>query len=586
MISVKPNQARIDTRALRYLFWTLPSKPENIIRRALEAVEKKVAGAGEISKTAIIWLTTLKRPLSLAALVESLNMVIDSHSEKVDDSVLDWCDELAVMDEGNSCVHLAHNAIDEVAKDLWANSYHAEMFKLVLACMKYLLLQEFERGCCETEEELIQLLEAHPFLDYAARTWAHHRRDACDFPSDHTTMVSKDRDTNEIASSQVIYDEKGFQDGEPIVKANPSDHDGDTNHNNVDGDDVDKKSAHTSVVESRSDGQNIATRLLETPNIRLALQVLLYRDKAAVPFANQWAVHQEKINSMSKVHIAARFGVTALIDEWAADSAGACEQDSEGSNPLHEAAKEGFEDVLERLLKDKRLSVLGMNIYKKTPLHYAKARGHPRSFSLMFENACMDIRKDYNEFLKIEDGEDFIPYYSINCNGISDNPERSKELALIKAINRQKEDLAIVLLSGDVDPSCKDEEQVPALHLAARHGMTSVVEGLLDQGADPLSLDGQGRTVLLSALETSDSPRTYDMMRFLLRQGVDLDRRDAKGRHVLHVAAQMGNKRILELLMFRMEDYSPRDNEGNTPLDYAREAGRTDLEQTLDESIG
>ena len=174
---------------------------------------------------------------------------------------------------------------------------------------------------------------------------------------------------------------------------------------------------------------------------------------------------------MSGLQKAARFGLTALIDTWAPNSLEICEKDSEGSTALHEAAKEGFEDVIERLIEDDSLSTLVTNNYKKTPMHLAMARGHHGAFSILFEKACVGLRRevlwrDCATFANVEDDDEFITYYSIHNSGISNDPKRSKEIALTNAINLRKRDVVFMLLHAGVDADCRDEADVPALHLA------------------------------------------------------------------------------------------------------------------------
>ena len=188
---------------------------------------------------AIIWIVKLKHPLSLAALLGSLSIGGEYHPAEVDASVINRCDGLVMVDTGSSCVHLAPYEIDEAAKDIWPGSYDATVCMLAAACLNYLTLEEFGSGCRETEEELIQLLAAHPFLDYAARYRAYHTRDVCEIQSSHAN-------------------------GEPD-------------------DDNDTKGVQNPRVTSGPRIQKIAETLLETPNSLLALQILLYRDKAAAP---------------------------------------------------------------------------------------------------------------------------------------------------------------------------------------------------------------------------------------------------------------------------------------------------------------
>ncbi|KAK0511487.1 hypothetical protein JMJ35_006060 [Cladonia borealis] len=635
-----------------YLSQMYLPQPAPTIKRALEAIGKKPGRTGELSKVAMTWIAELKRPLSLAALLESLSIGGEHQPVGVDASVIDWCDGLVMVDEGNSYVHLAPYEIDEAAKDIWSESYNTTVRMLASNCVNYLMLEEeFGRGCRETEEEMIRLLAANPFLDYAARCWAYHRRDICEFRSSHTNGEAELDDNFKLARFSEIGADNGFQDGQPDAKVLPlSNFDDDAGEKDVQDDNTEKKRVQNLNVTSGPGIQDITETMLEKPNFLLALQILLYRDNAAAPFTNQWAVHKEKINSMSKLHKAARFGLTSLVDKLAMNGSDLCEKDSEGSTALHEAAKEGFEDVIERLLKDDSSSALVMNNYKKTPMHLAMARGHHGAFIILLEKSCEGLwreelrreelrreelkrgelkkwefrkwmlERDHSPFANVEDGDELITYYSIQNSGISNDPKRSKEIALSNAINLRKGGVVSLLLNAGVDANCRDEADVPALwlaivagslpilkvlldndantrakalnyagepslHLAARLGMTDVLELLLWEGAWLLEVDKLGRTVLFSALEASNVQAGYDIITILLRGGIDVNKKDHNGRSILHPAAQKGNSMALRSLIWRIHDPSHKDAKGKTPLDYAREGGHKDAEEILRDHI-
>ena len=395
--------------------------------------------------------------------------------------------------------------------------------------------------------------------------------------------------------------------------------------------------------------QDIFEGLSERLDFLPALQTLLYRDNAAAPFPNQWPVHKERISSMSKLQKGARFALTTLVDKWAPNSLDLCEKDSEGSAALHEAAKAGFEDVIERLTKDDSSSTFVTNDYKKTLMQLAMARGHHKAFSILFEKACAGfwrgglaefwrervegdrpwgdrvargslrkerLRRDHVMFANPEDSDEFITYYSIHTSGASNDPKRCKELALINAIHLCKEAVVFILLHAGVDGNCRDEANVPAVHLAIETGSLPIMQLLLDKDADPevkalnrddesslhlaarlgmpdviklllcehvdlLDVDEKGRAILFSALEASNVQAGHDIIRMLLQKGIDFRKEDQSGRNILHAAAEMGNSGALRSLIYRVEGYSYKDTKGKTPFDYAHEGGHKDAERIL-----
>ncbi|MCJ1249068.1 hypothetical protein MMC30_006290 [Trapelia coarctata] len=96
---------------------------------------------------------------------------------------------------------------------------------------------------------------------------------------------------------------------------------------------------------------------------------------------------------------------------------------------------------------------------------------------------------------------------------------------------------------------------------------------LLDSGADLTDVDAHQRTALFPALTAPEREREM-MVKLLLSHGVDVEARDEDGRHILHEAARLGDMRILEMLLGRVQDHHPKDSKGESPLDFARGAGQ------------
>ena len=144
-----------------------------------------------------------------------------------------------------------------------------------------------------------------------------------------------------------------------------------------------------------------------------------------------------------------------------------------------------------------------------------------------------------------------------------------------------------LLLDNDADPRPKESHRdgKSSLHLAARLGMTDVVESILDWGADLSDVDEQGKTALFWPIEASNPAAGYDILRLLVRKGLDVNKKDQNGRNILQEAAQRGNSMAVEALIGRV-DHSLKDAKGKTPLDYAHEGGHEDTERILREWNG
>jgi uncharacterized protein len=83
---------------------------------------------------------------------------------------------------------------------------------------------------------------------------------------------------------------------------------------------------------------------------------------------------------------------------------------------------------------------------------------------------------------------------------------------------------------------------------------------------DVATVAAQGKTdELIRILQTNRPPNTPD----------------DKGETALHYAAQLGNQRMVEALLYYKAAIDPRDQFGNTPLHWAAQRGNTTIMQML-----
>jgi ankyrin repeat protein len=116
------------------------------------------------------------------------------------------------------------------------------------------------------------------------------------------------------------------------------------------------------------------------------------------------------------------------------------------------------------------------------------------------------------------------------------------------------------------------------LHLAAEYGSASIVQRLIQQGADiEVSAEGRRRALTLAVKN-----RNLEAMRVLIEKGADVDYAHEKG---LLEAMKSGDEEIVRLLLSNGAKIESRDDEGNTALDYAHEKGLLEAMKSGDEEI-
>lgn len=140
---------------------------------------------------------------------------------------------------------------------------------------------------------------------------------------------------------------------------------------------------------------------------------------------------------------------------------------------------------------------------------------------------------------------------------------------LVEAIitKKQKWIDKILAISEDVDYPTKQE--LPPIVIAAFMGDASLVEKLLDKGANPEPKDSDGSTILHSAVsqykydkEKSNRP----IVELLLSRGMDINALDDNGNTPLHIALRDKQKEMVLLLIKHGADVNVANSDLWTPI--------------------
>ncbi|XP_013421641.1 ankyrin-3 [Lingula anatina] len=256
-----------------------------------------------------------------------------------------------------------------------------------------------------------------------------------------------------------------------------------------------------------------------------------------------------------------------------------CYQD--GSTPLHWAAREGHENILNLLLQrgaDRYLT----DQYGRTPLHEAALFGRGEIVKILLkrgddtnitdkdQQALFDVRRnpdavphDHDKLLegrshKEDTTEDSLSSLTATTKSIRfETVQRYTVAGLLGEIQdeRSKSSTGDVSLLGgirnlhlsairyydqgisspindEVYVNLQDKKGRSCLHLAAGNGYTKVVKCLIDKGADVNLQDNEGRSCLHLAVENGFT----QVMTCLIDKGADVNVQDQEGRSSIYLA--------------------------------------------------
>jgi ankyrin repeat protein/tRNA A-37 threonylcarbamoyl transferase component Bud32 len=119
--------------------------------------------------------------------------------------------------------------------------------------------------------------------------------------------------------------------------------------------------------------------------------------------------------------------------------------------------------------------------------------------------------------------------------------------------------VARLLIEKGADLSLKDSDGKTALHRAVMLGCGDLAAKMLKSGADMYAWDDNGCLPLHYA-------RNCDIALLFFQEGFNPDSKNAEGRGFLHLYAQDGNLKFLELFINKGADCNIRDRDGRAPL--------------------
>ena len=266
------------------------------------------------------------------------------------------------------------------------------------------------------------------------------------------------------------------------------------------------------------------------------------------------------------IHEAAERGDLETVREWIGLGALLDEHDSRRLAPVHRAANAGHVDVVRLLgesgaaLHDRDGTLAG------TPLHFAAG--------LSFRSLAL-ARGDTTSRIAVAD-------YLLAQGVKIDEPSMDALTPLFWAVMAR--DLGMIRYLSDRGAAVRDDYlQMSALHACA-HGdvavsqdVEEIVEFLLSRGCLIDERDGDGRTALLTAVESGDQ----DLVQELARRGSDTNLPNDIGNTPLVLATLRGDVEMVRLLIAAGADASVRGYEGKTPLELGESLGKNEIVELL-----
>jgi ankyrin repeat protein len=265
-------------------------------------------------------------------------------------------------------------------------------------------------------------------------------------------------------------------------------------------------------------------------------------------------------------------------------------QANDGITPLHGAVWRGRTELL-RFLLERGADPNLRNGEGQTPLYLVNGDSARQIAELLIANGAR---------VDIKDNENSTPLHNVAATG----SVATAELLLSKGadVNAMTDhcwtplalaamsntEITEYLLSRGANPNPHKAEKNDGcpcagfetpLHCAIRSDNINTVKVLVNNGALVNVTDADGLTPLHRAVNNCNN----EAVSYLLEKGAYLEVKETNyGRTELHTAAIRGQKEIVEQLIRSGAKVNKMDNEGKTPLDYARYHGFSDIATLLE----
>lgn len=308
----------------------------------------------------------------------------------------------------------------------------------------------------------------------------------------------------------------------------------------------------------------------------------------------------------SKLTIAAYLGLEHAARRLLREGSDPNWKDENGRTPLFAAVANGNADVVRLLLK-LTADLDAPDALGRVVLHWATILGHEDVVRLLLSNGASANRRTSSGLTALSwaasTGHEGIARLLLAHGADVGQRNTSGWTALHWATMSEKRSTVRLIAqalksadSADIDHKASDGRT--ALHLAARNGILSAANELLDRHADINATDLEHETALhhavygrnmelakllltrgievdgqntrgLVALDLATTNRDEPMVRLLLDSGASVESRDEEGRTVLHRAALVAHEPIVRLLLENDADPDVQDNTGLSVLHVA-----------------
>lgn len=551
----------------------LPQDLKDTYSRMLHRINSQTTKLKALAHRCFRFVLYAARPLKIEELRDGLAMVApmanrnDLNLYKEAD-ILDACGNFFVVEQLSSVVRPIHVSIwsflEGHFRDMggrYVLDRTVSQKELAIACVLYLQLNFPKNGPCQDPQERHKTIQSHPFSFYASQNFDYH---IAQIPEIDIYLV---RFFNKLLAGP----ERLGDDGPDFDQAGRA---------------------------NRSVAAILQIRLLRNPFNPLEIRdgfdknvypvnpaTMLYatrlRDVRWLTREARWPVPQ----AVPTIHSASAAGRTDVLIELMNKGVNVNEKDKYGVQPLYYACLHG-RDALASVLVANKANVNHVN-GKGHALYVASSKGFASIVKMLLHN-----KADPNlpggplgsaVVAACNSGKVETIRLLLSHNAAIENIPKARFSALHEAVLSGQVSIVDLLLNNGADVN-EAFKEMTALLVAIETQKEDITRLLIDRGADVNASHPTKGTALHIAIEKSRQVRgEAELAQLLLRNGANIHR-TTKWRPVLHAAVEVGSEKLVQLLLRYDADINEAAGDGATVLSIAGKEGLKEIGQLLIEN--
>ena len=281
------------------------------------------------------------------------------------------------------------------------------------------------------------------------------------------------------------------------------------------------------------------------------------------------------------LHVAVVCGETKVVQMLTDRNADVNRRTSLGMTPIHQAAREGYDEVLPILLKAQNIDVNVTTHDEWTPLHLATLNNHENSVRMFLNTENIDVNATTHNGstplheAAIEGHEDIVQILlnakNIDVNATTHYGWTSLHVAAFKG---HENIVQILLNTKNIDVNAITHSKSTSLHKAAYRNHVNIVKMLLN--AENIDINAKNIETRTSLYQATSFGHEKTVQILLNAKNIDVNATTTEWWTPLHIAADKNYEGIVKMLLDNDADISAKDKDGQTALIIAINNGQED----------